>query len=294
MRLGDEPEVEGGDETLRGRANAAAQRQGVVVEVLGSFRAQALDHHHQRPQAQLQRQFLASQLGWIGGLRRQRARQLDGLVEVQNGLDLGRPRKRLRGRAFPLTDGFVEAIALGEVPRQHLRLGLGPCGKVLTQHACCAFVQGATLTGFVELAHGVLARTLQQAVAAVGLCVQHHKRSINQAAQGLDDGPLILSVVAGGLGRLIECKARREDPEAPEHRLFIGRQQPVAPIERCAQRALPRRRAARALAQQLKALRQPGLQALQAEQRHSRSSHLDGQRHTIEMHAQIHHGWQVV
>ena len=65
LRLGDEPQVEGGDETVGRRANPVAQRERLAIQALGGFGAEAFGHHHQRSQAQLQRQLPALHICWV-------------------------------------------------------------------------------------------------------------------------------------------------------------------------------------------------------------------------------------
>ena len=66
-----------------------------------------------------------------------------------------------------------------------------------------------------------------------------HKAVLDQAVDCNEDGRFKLAVkVADRLGRL-KCPTPAEDGKAPEDRLILSRQQPVAPIDRRPQRLLP-------------------------------------------------------
>ena len=93
-------------------------------------------------------------------------------------------------------------------------------------------------------------------------------------------------VVAHHLLRHVGAESAQERHEAPEHRLLALGQQAVAPVVGGQQRPVPVVAGLRAARQQLQALAEPLADVLQAERRHARRGHLDGQGQAIEFPAQ--------
>ena len=201
----------------------------------------------------------------------------------------------LRG---PLQRGaqVVDFAAVARAPALQ-RDAPGRVARMLEQRqhgARMAPLHVVALAGLIELEQRVLARAFQQAVARAVAAIRRHQRALDQRPDLVDHGPLVLPRFAQHGGGQLEREAADEHAEPPEHRLLGRGQQAVAPVERRHQRLLARRQAAVFAAQQLEALRQPGLQPVQPQQRQARRRQLDGQRDAVQMPAQLDHRVAVV
>ena len=87
--------------------------------------------------------------------------------------------------------------------------------------------------------------------------------------------------------RRLERETAGEDPEPAKHRLFVGRQQSVAPLQRRAQRLVPAQHDAGAGGEDVEPFVQPRAQALHAQQWEACGRKLDGQRNAIQSPADL-------
>ena len=96
------------------------------------------------------------------------------------------------------------------------------------------------------------------------------------------------NVEVGGAHLLgcLECAATLEDRQTSEQLLFLLAEQVVRPLDRCAQRLLPRVLVAAAL-QQVEAVRQPFEDLRGREHARPGGRQLDGQRHVVEPAAEL-------
>ncbi len=105
--------------------------------------------------------------------------------------------------------------------------------------------------------------------------------------------PRVDALVARDVLRGLEREAAGEHGQAPEHGLLVGREQRVAPFERCAQRLVAAQHDARAGGQQVESLVEARAQSLHAEQRQPRGGELDRKRNPVEAPADLDHGRQI-
>ena len=98
---------------------------------------------------------------------------------------------------------------------------------------------------------------------------------------------------ADRLGRL-QREAAGEDRQPPEERPRVGREQVVAPGDRVAHRAQPRRRVARSADQQRQPSLQPRQQGGRGEELHPGGGQFDRQWQPIQPAADLRHGPGVV
>ena len=162
--------------------------------------------------------------------------------ELQPELDLGgRDRPRERG-----PDVVVLLVEANE-PERLVRAGeLGLGGDHELQVAL-----GVPPAQLVELAFGleplerVLPDRLEQAEArlAVGAVRLADEALVDERGETLEDLPEVHLVAADGVGDL-QRAAAREDAEPRQQRLLGRLEQVVAPVDRVAQRPLPRRQVA--------------------------------------------------
>src|ERR1700733_11508794 len=89
------------------------------------------------------------------------------------------------------------------------------------------------------------------------------------------------SDITGGIGR----KFRSERRQPPEKLAFIFIKEGVTPIDSCPQRPMARQRGAPPSRQELEPVCQPSQNALNAKDRNSRRSQLQGERHSVQLSA---------
>lgn len=130
-------------------------------------------------------------------------------------------------------------------------------------------------------------RRFEQPVAGRGAVEHLHQRLVDQRAEVVEHGPSVDDIAGGDLLRGRQREAAGERTEAAEDGLLVGRQQPVAPLERGAQCLLPCRRIAAAGGQQAEALVEARAHAFDAEQRHPRRGQLERQRNAVEFAADL-------
>ena len=167
------------------------------------------------------------------------------------------------------------------------QLRLGALGKREIVPGVTAVDVRAAVIG-VELLQRVLADGLEHQQAGVGArAVAAHELLVDQPFECIEVG------AGHPLGRL-DRRASSEDGEAPE-RLCLGlAEEPVAPIDRGAQRALPVGRVERTGAEDIQRLAQARIQLLGPEQRGAGGRELDRERQPVEPAADLADGAGIV
>ena len=142
------------------------------------------------------------------------------------------------------------------------------------------------LTGFGQALGGVLADGLQQVVAGAG-AVDHDQRPVDQPAEQVHDGRRVQRLAAGdGLDGVERPAAAEHRQPLQQHPLGVG-EQLVAPVDGGSQRALPGLRGARAGGQQGEAVAHPPGELVERQGRDAGGGELDGQRHAVEVPADV-------
>ena len=179
---------------------------------------------------------------------------------------------------------------------QSREVGCGICDEVADDLGM-PLVQRRRLAGCCELFGRITARALEQeeAIGRVGAAV--HQRLVDQRPERFEGLGRVERRFSGvDVGRDLlrhRCgEPAKERFEPAEHGFFGVRQQRVAPIEGAAQRVMAGRTLAR-IGAQAQALAELCMHPAQAEDRDARRGHLDRERQSIELTAQIDGGAEI-
>ena len=260
-----ERRVAGGEVGLRERAGRDALARGERL----AEPAAALAHQPARaPEAHERAGELQSELD-LAGRDRPRERGADVVVLLVEAIE---PERLVGARELGLGRQHQLEVALGVPPAQRPRAR--PAPRALER---------------------VLPDRLEQPEArlAVGAVRLPDEALVDERGEALEHLAEVHLVAADGVGDL-ERAAAREDAEPREQGLLGRLEQVVAPVDRVAERALPRRQVVGAAGEQVEPLLEPAEDRLRREQLHARGRELDREREPVEAAADPGHRGRVL